>query len=243
MAEIYLAPDSLLSEKRRKKMDPSVRRDRAVAAARVLSEIDQNRRRDPEHQILLAYCWMARGDQKNVDAAFDAISGILDRDPENASAILASATIFELQKVPGKTKSALQRLVRLPHRADEADAFEAAWLASAESSFAEGKFDQARELCRKCLEHNKSCVEAWELLGMICERETTAAEASECYEEAWRCGGANDPSVGFKLAFVLFKSRRMVECVDVCRAVLQKHPEYPKIKKDIMRKAQMSIRP
>jgi len=80
-------------------------------------------------------------------------------------------------------------------------------------------------------------------MGMICERESTATDAAECYENAWRSVGNSDPSVGFKLAFVLFKARQMVACVDVCRAVLDKHPGYPKIEKDIMRKAQASIRP
>ena len=227
---------------RRKALDPKARRERGAHAERLLGEIGASRR-DPKHAVLEAYCLMARGDKRSLDAAFDAISEVLTRDQDNAPALLALASCFELQNLPAKTKAQLKRLAKLPRRAAEADAFEAAWLASAHAFFESGRHDQAQELCQRCLQHNKSCAGAWELMGMICEREATAADAAECYENAWRCVGNSDPSVGFKLAFVLFKAGQMVMCVDVCRAVLDKHPEYPKIEKDIMRKAQASIRP
>ena len=244
MAEIYVAPETFppVLPARRKALDPKARRERGAHAERLLGEIGASRR-DPKHAVLEAYCLMARGDKRSLDAAFDAISEVLTRDQDNAPALLALASCFELQKLPAKTKAQLKRLAKLPRRADEAEAFEAAWLASAEVFFEAGRYDQAQEMSQRCLQHNKSCARAWELMGMICEREGTASDAAECYENAWRCVGDADPSVGFKLAFVLFKARQMVACVDVCRAVLDKHPEYPKIEKDIMRKAQASIRP
>ena len=173
----------------------------------------------------------------------DTISAVLSRDQGSAPALLALASCFEVQKVPAKSKAQLKRLAELARRADEADVFEAAWLASAEHFFEAARYDQAQERCQRCLQHNKSCARGWELMGMICEREATASDAAERYENAWRCVGNADPSLGFKLAFVLFKARQMVACMDVCRAVLDRHPEYPKIEKDIMRKAQASIRP
>ena len=245
MAEIYVPPEIFppaLLKRRGGWNDENARRERGAFAEQLLGEIGSSRR-DPQHAVLEAYCLMARGDKKSVDAAFDTLSEVLNRDQDNAPATLALASCFELQNLPAKTKVQLKRLAKLPHRAAEADAFEAAWLASAHAFFESGRHDQAQELCQRCLQHNKSCAGAWELMGMICEREATAADAAECYENAWRCVGNSDPSVGFKLAFVLFKAGQMVMCVDVCRAVLDKHPEYPKIEKDIMRKAQASIRP
>lgn len=244
MAEIYVAPESFppVAPAGRKPLDPNTRRERGAFAEQLLGEIGPARR-DPKHAVLEAYCLMARGDKKSLDTAFDVVSEVLNRDQDNAPALLALASCFELQKLPAKTKTQLKRLATMPRRADEADAFEAAWLASAEFFFDSGRHDQAQELCQRCLHYNKSCARAWELMGMICERESTATDAAECYENAWRSVGNSDPSVGFKLAFVLFKARQMVACVDVCRAVLDKHPEYPKIEKDIMRKAQASIRP
>ena len=38
------------------------------------------------------------------------------------------------------------------------------------------------------------------------------------------------------------KARRFVDAIDVCHSVLAKHPEYPRIRKDILDKSRASIR-
>lgn len=47
---------------------------------------------------------------------------------------------------------------------------------------------------------------------------------------------------GYKLAFNYMKARRFVDAIDVCHSVLAKHPEYPRIRKDILDKSRASIR-
>ncbi len=49
-------------------------------------------------------------------------------------------------------------------------------------------------------------------------------------------------SIGYRLAFNLLKAHQYTMAVDICHQVLEKHPEYPRIKKDIMDKARQSIR-
>lgn len=49
--------------------------------------------------------------------------------------------------------------------------------------------------------------------------------------------------VGFKLAFNYLKARRYVEAVDVCHKVIKAFPEYPKIRKEILEKARMGLKP
>ena len=39
------------------------------------------------------------------------------------------------------------------------------------------------------------------------------------------------------------KAKRFVEAVGVCHKVLEKHPTYPKIRKEILDKARLSLRP
>lgn len=51
------------------------------------------------------------------------------------------------------------------------------------------------------------------------------------------------PQVGFKLAFNYLKARRYVEAIDVCHKVIKAFPEYPKIKKEILEKARMGLKP
>ena len=50
------------------------------------------------------------------------------------------------------------------------------------------------------------------------------------------------PSLGYRLAFNYLKARRLVEAIDVCHTVLEKHPQYPKIHRDILDKARLAIR-
>eukprot|EP00455_Lapot_gusevi_P005053 TRINITY_DN12130_c0_g1_i4.p1 TRINITY_DN12130_c0_g1~~TRINITY_DN12130_c0_g1_i4.p1 ORF type:complete len:144 (-),score=53.20 TRINITY_DN12130_c0_g1_i4:36-431(-) len=121
--------------------------------------------------------------------------------------------------------------------------FERSWLLLADIYIQVGKYDLATELCQKCLTHNKSCSKAWELLGMIMEKENSFKDAADDYEKAWKLLNEASPAVGFKLAFNYLKAKRFVEAIEVCQKVLAICPDYPKIKKDILEKARASLRP
>ena len=47
---------------------------------------------------------------------------------------------------------------------------------------------------------------------------------------------------GYKLAFNHLKAKKYVEAIDVCHKVLEKHPSYPKIRREILDKARLSLR-
>lgn len=49
--------------------------------------------------------------------------------------------------------------------------------------------------------------------------------------------------VGYKLAFNYLKAKRFVEAVDVCHKVIKAFPDYPKIRKEILEKARMGLKP
>ena len=100
----------------------------------------------------------------------------------------------------------------------------------------------AQELCRKCLTYNQSCAKAWEHLGAIMEREQAYQDAAEHYHRAWHIDDCVDAHIGFKLAFNYLKAKRYVEAIDVCRAVLDKYPDYPKIRREILEKARAAVR-
>ena len=66
-----------------------------------------------------------------------------------------------------------------------AEEFEKSYLMLAEIYVGRGKFDLAQELCKKCLGYNKSCAGAWDLMGVIMEKEASYKDAAECYEKSW----------------------------------------------------------
>jgi tetratricopeptide repeat protein 21B len=47
---------------------------------------------------------------------------------------------------------------------------------------------------------------------------------------------------GYKLGFNYLKARKFVDAIDICHNVLASHPNYPKIRKDILDKARQSLR-
>lgn len=83
---------------------------------------------------------------------------------------------------------------------------------------------------------------AHELFGFIMEKETSYKDAAQHYELAWNYSGGSDPAIGYKLAFNYMKAKRYVDAIDVAQAILAKHPDYPKVKKDILDKCRMLIK-
>lgn len=81
------------------------------------------------------------------------------------------------------------------------------------------------------------------MLGLIMEKEQSYASAADDYEQAWKYQNESNPAVGFKLAFNYLKAKRFVEAIDVCHKVLTQYPDYPKIRKEILEKARISLRP
>jgi tetratricopeptide repeat protein 21B len=48
--------------------------------------------------------------------------------------------------------------------------------------------------------------------------------------------------VGYKLAFNYLKAKRYVEAIDMCVKVMKEFPDYPKVRKEILEKAQAALR-
>ena len=47
----------------------------------------------------------------------------------------------------------------------------------------QNKYDLAQDLCKRCLAHNKSCSQAWEILALSMEKEMEYKNAADCYEK------------------------------------------------------------
>lgn len=94
---------------------------------------------------------------------------------------------------------------------------------------------------KRCLGNNRSCSQAWEIFGLSMEKESDFVHAAECYRKAWKLEFEASASVGFKLAFCLHRTKAIVECIDICEKVLQQYPDYPRIREEILRKAQIDL--
>ncbi|KAI4553985.1 hypothetical protein MJT46_016165 [Ovis ammon polii x Ovis aries] len=191
---------------------------------------------------------------------------------DSVPALLAMAQACSLLKQIPKARTQLKRLAKAPWALAEADDLERSWLLLADIYCQGGKFDLASELLQRCVKYNKargasplgllwgcpcphwvprcsdrlslqSCCKAYEYMGFIMEREQSYKDAATNYELAWKYSHYTSPAIGFRLAFNYLKDKRFVEAIEVCRDVLREHPNYPKIREEILEKAQVSLRP
>lgn len=92
----------------------------------------------------------------------------------------------------------------------------------------------AQRYLEEVLQENQSCSSAWDSLGMLHERKQQHAEASQCFQKAWKLVKESDPNIGYKLAFNYLKGSDPVRAIDVSRTVLRHHATFPRIEEDVM---------
>ncbi len=74
-------------------------------------------------------------------------------------------------------------------------------------------------------------------MGLIKEKEQSYVDAANHYEKASKLVGGKSASISYRLAFNYLKAKRFIDCINICKKVLEMFPNYPKIEKEIMDKA------
>ncbi|XP_074168694.1 tetratricopeptide repeat protein 21A isoform X4 [Rhinolophus sinicus] len=194
-------------------------------------------------RLLQGLCLLATGEKANVESALGTFIDMAQAEKDSVPALLAVAQAYVLLKQIPKARTQLKRLAKAPWALAEAEDLEKSWLLLADIYCQGGKFDLASELLRRCVHYNKSCCKAYEYMGFIMEKEQSYKDAATNYELAWKYSHHANPAIGFKLAFNYLKAKRFVEAIEVCHKVLREHPNYPKIREEILEKAQGSLRP
>lgn len=165
-----------------------------------------------------------------------------DEFKDKVGPILGISVAHTLLKQNQRAKNQLKRIAKNTWNFEEAEYLERCWLLLADYYIQSTKYDLASELLRKVVQYNKTCVKAYELLGMIAEKEQRYKEASNFYSNAWKFNGKTIPAIGYRLAYNCMKSKKFTDAIDVCYQVLKISPDYAKIKKDILEKSVSSLR-
>lgn len=243
MVEIYLNPDNDAVWEEKENADTPESREAVATARSLLKQVRGIETQSQRYRVLECYALMAGKDKNEVEGALNTLLDMANQDANNVPVLLAMATGFMMLKQTPKARNQLKRVQKIQYKPDEAEEFERSWLLLADIHIQGGKYDLAQDLCQKCLKYNKSCAKAWEIMGQIMEREQAYKDAADHYENAWKHENQASAQVGFKLAFNYLKARRYVEAVDVCHKVIKAFPEYPKIRKEILEKARMGLKP
>ncbi|XP_037379346.1 tetratricopeptide repeat protein 21B isoform X1 [Talpa occidentalis] len=194
-------------------------------------------------RIMENYCLMATKQKSNVEQALNTFTEIATSEKDHIPALLGMATAYMILKQTPRARNQLKRIAKMNWNPIDAEDFEKSWLLLADIYIQSAKYDMAEELLKRCLRHNRSCCKAHEYMGYIMEKEQAYTDAALNYEMAWKHGNQTHPAVGYKLAFNYLKAKRYVDAIDICHQVLEAHPTYPKIRKDILDKARTSLRP
>lgn len=193
-------------------------------------------------RILENYCLLSTKQKANVEKALSVFAEIANNEKDHVPALLAMATAYMMLKQTPRARNQLKRIAKMNWNIADADEFEKSWLLLADIYIHSGKYDMAADLLKRCLNHNKSCCKAYEYQGYIMEKDQAFRDAALNYELAWKYGNQKNPAIGYKLAFNYLKAKRHVDAIDVCHKVLAAHPDYPKMRKEILDKARAALR-
>ncbi|XP_013391055.1 tetratricopeptide repeat protein 21B [Lingula anatina] len=214
----------------------------AVKTAEKLIKELRQRPGDIRPRLLENMLLIATKNKQNIEKALAAFMEIASAERDHVGALYGMAAAYMVLKQTPRARNQLRRIAKNNWNMQDAEDLEKCWLLLADIYIQNGKYDMATELLRKCLAANKSCCKAYEYMGFIMEREQSYRDAAKNYENAWKYGNKNSPVIGYKLAFNYMKARRFVDAIDICHHVLKTHPDYPKIRKDILDKARQSLR-
>ncbi|XP_038145708.1 tetratricopeptide repeat protein 21B [Cyprinodon tularosa] len=193
-------------------------------------------------RILENYCLLSTKQKANIEKALNVFTEIANNEKDHVPALLAMATAYMMLKQTPRARNQLKRIAKMNWNIADADEFEKSWLLLADIYIHSGKYDMAGDLLKRCLNHNKSCCKAYEYQGYIMEKDQAFRDAALNYEMAWKYGNQKNPAIGYKLAFNYLKAKRHVDAIDVCHKVLAAHPDYPKMRKEILDKARSALR-
>ncbi|XP_055541465.1 tetratricopeptide repeat protein 21B-like [Wyeomyia smithii] len=196
------------------------------------------------HRLLQNFHLLASKQKINIDRALQDFTAILSQEEykEQIGAVYGVASAYVILKQSQRAKNQLKRIAKNSWTFEEADYLERSWLLLADLYLQAGKYDMATDLLSRVLDHNKSCSKAYELLGLVSEKEQNYRMASVHYELAWKFCAKSKPNIAYKLAFNYMKTKRYADAVDICQQVLKAHPDYPSIKKDILDKCRNNLK-
>lgn len=196
------------------------------------------------HRLLENFHLLASRQKQNIDRALQDFTSIATQEEykEHVGAIYGIASAYVILKQTQRAKNQLKRIAKTNWTFEEADYLEKSWLLLADLYLQANKFEMSTDLLRRVLEHNKSCTKAYELLGLLSEKEQNYRNATMYYDSAWKCCAKSKPNIGYKLAFNYMKIKRYAEAIDICQQVLKIHPDYPSIRKDILDKCRNNLK-
>jgi len=206
----------------------------------------------------LAKMEQARDQAKKVlgeakDVIMDALNGMEDNENNIVVLLTCLGVAFTHLKMLPKARTQFKRATDIITNVKELatssgsdrwldiDAAVYANLALADLYIMSGKLSNATKSLDAIAYLDKICCLAYELYGLIMEKEASFTDAAKYYESAWLLskGGA---TVAFRLAFNYMKAGRHTDAILMSQMALSEFPDFARLRTDVLWAAEKQLR-
>ncbi|XP_074604328.1 tetratricopeptide repeat protein 21B-like [Brevipalpus obovatus] len=247
MVEIFINPeDGVIGGETFESLNPEFNNlDRIGAqeaairtAQKLLNEAHRMAGDDLDYHLMNNFVSLAHGQKTDAEMALGEFIKIFNdpRSKDNVGAILGIASSYLVLRQVQKARTHLKKIMRTEWNYPDAEYLERCWLLLADIYIQSNKYEPAQELLKRVLLYNKSCVKGYKYMGYIFDKCQSHKEAIHNYEIAWKLQDNNNPSIGYKLSMDYMKLKRYVDAIDIARSIVEKYPDFPRIRKDVIDK-------
>jgi tetratricopeptide repeat protein 21B len=201
------------------------------------------------HPRIQAYGSLARiltRNREDIEVGFNTLQELYSSDKDNVSILFALAAGYTATKQAGKSRPLLKRIQEMASAADyiisDTDDIQRAFLLSADLHLEAGKPELAHKLCIAVRNLNRSSARAYEMLGIIADKNGSYSEAGNLFSLASKCGG-DIPSISAQQSAACLKSGKLVSAIQSCLRVLESDKTRNlNIRKEILEKARSALK-
>jgi tetratricopeptide (TPR) repeat protein len=237
MLEIYINPDNNITlidlgdpfnGKTSTKMLTYNTKDLNIEAIQFLLKELKTRRNDENTQIYETYVMILLKDPSMIEKSIENLQDILNKNNENIAAWVALAMANLILLKTNEVKTNLKIIEKASLNIKYYNEYERGLLIFAYLMMITENTKKAEEILNKIItEVNVSQIKAYDLLGMLKERDKKYQEASDNYEKAWEFSNKNSAHIGYKLAACYVNSKNSIKAINVCNEIKRKFKDYP----------------
>ena len=174
---------------------------------------------------------LSRNTQETVQQALDIYNSMKSDDP---STVVGMCRCFIRLNQQQNATRYLNSIIHSEPKPNEISSYVEAFLMMTQISIKDSSFDEAEKYVNQAIQLDKSCGKAWEMLASLYEKKKDYDAAATALEGAWKLTSQSDCYIGYRLAVAYMKAKLPVEAIKVSRTVLAKHPNFPKVKEQIL---------
>lgn len=207
------------------------------AAKKVLSRLDPN---SVDIQQLRATLLMSQNTTESIKEALEIFK---EEDDNDINVIIGRCKCYLRLGEQREVTRSLNNIIHEEAAHQNFAVFSEAFLMMTYISIKDQQIDEAEKYVDKAIDLDRSSIKAWEMRAALFEKKKDYPSAADSYKQAWDLSSHTQLGIGFKLALNYMRAECPVEAIKVSRIIMEKHPNYPKLKETIFLPCCALLRP